>query len=107
MIELGKKYRTRGGWPAHIHAVDEAWAWGQVDLEPIRWHVGCGVASWPVNPSNDLIEVKPEVTTKLPLFMHENGRISPHSYDSQACKRMGDILLTHDGEKLLKVEIVK
>lgn len=119
MIELGKKYRTRDGREVRIYAVDGG---GRYPVQGAYLSI-CNewvLADWTrdgvynlacYEPYNlDLIEVRPEVTVRHPAYLTESGVFATLSYSAPpnwGWRLIGAIEVTHDGEKLIKVEVVK
>lgn len=118
MIELGKKYRTRDGREVRIYAVDgggifpvhgsilqgEGWTCEM-------WRDDGGYRTSAAESSKfDLIEVRPEVTVRRYAYLIQSGEVallmSSVPLDA-AWRKIGAIDITHDGEKLIKVEVVK
>lgn len=114
MIDPSKKYRTRDGREVRIYAVD---AGGQKPVHGARrgddgqWVHECWTDDGNVQRQYyampnafDLIEVKPEVTVSWDISLIEGammfGARGQHGW-------LGTISITHDGEKLINVEIVK
>ena len=116
MIEMGKKYRCseKSYVDPVIYECDRAYAYGRIGISPMAWNISDGtVAECPLvmkgRPGFDLIEVKPEVTTR---FLVHRPRTNGCAYVSTSetvtgMIPIGAIDITHDGEKLLNVEIVK
>lgn len=118
MIELGKKYRTRDGLEVRIYAVDGGGkypvhgaflnilgAWQQAEWTRDGSYVFDGGGSHPLN----LIEVRPEVTVRRYAYLNESGFAmwDYHAPWNLGWRLIGAIDITHDGEKLIKVEVVK
>lgn len=118
MISMDKKYRTRDGREVRIYSVDGG---GMLSVHgAIKCLGGWMVSQWckdglaypESNAGKDLIEVKPEIVIRQ--YLRCLDRKEPY-YDMvpRAEHRMspfrtiGAIDITHDGEKIIKVEIVK
>lgn len=120
MISLDKKYRTRDGREARIYALDG----DRLDQWPVHGAIKSPdgpwiLASWRADGScrlnprlesrNDLIEVKPEVTVRKYYSLDRkdllswNIELNAMKYD----RYLGAIDITHDGEKIVNVEIVR
>lgn len=119
MIELGKKYRTRDGREVRIYAVDgggEYTIHGALlnscnEWEQAEWtRDGSYVFDGGGSHHFDLIEVRPEVTVRYHVYLNESGVLITLNYSvapPAAWRKIGTIDITHDGEKLVKVEVVK
>lgn len=115
MIELGKKYRTRDGQEVRIYAVDAGGAkpvHGAWRNDTGRWVHECWTGDGNVQggcfamPRQlDLVEVRPEVTQRRCVVLQGDALgIAPYKRDGW--NTLGQIDITHDNEKLIRVEIV-
>lgn len=111
MIEMDKKYRTRDGREVRIYAVD---GFGQWPVHGAVSNKGHWISeswtkdgwSFAANDQrvSDLIEVKPEVTDRYYLYAPQGGGVALSTYNTVGV--IGSFAVTHDGEKLIRVEIV-
>lgn len=118
MIEMGKKYWTRDGREVRIYAVDGeapyrvhgAFVNSYGGWSSMHWTKSGKTSSGIEVDPLDLIEVRPEVTDRRYFVAHkgfpaDRFLLETYSHDHHDC--IGTIDITHDGEKLIRVEIVK
>lgn len=112
MIDPSKKYRCSNEmWIAPtIYEYTEAHAYGRVGFIPIAWNRSDGsIAECPARYGDtglNLIEVKPEVTVRKGVFFDGTHIYCGVGEASEIAPKIGAIDITHNGDRIIKVEIV-
>jgi len=116
MIDPNKKYVTRDGRDVRIYTTDARREWpvhGAINNPDERTPDSWTPDGWLIRDTDpldsDIIEVKPEVTVRKYLGLSFHGNLNVWASKAAAQEDpvyFGAIDITHNGDKIVKVEVV-